>query len=45
MPIFNVGLFSGSPELVLADFFIGVALTIFVGILPVILAIMITQRS
>jgi len=43
--IFNPGFFAGYPELALIDWFIGVGLSIFIYTLPIIIAIMITQRS
>lgn len=43
--IFNPGFFSSVPELALLDWFIGVGLSVFTYMLPVVIAIMITQRS
>lgn len=46
MPIYNPGIFSATcPELAIVDWFIGAGLTIFTAMLPVVIAIMITQRS
>lgn len=44
-PIYNPGLFSATPELALIDWFIGVGLSMFTYMLPVLIAIVITQRS
>jgi hypothetical protein len=43
--IFNPGFFAATPELALVDWFIGVGLSIFTYMLPIVIAIMITQRS
>jgi len=46
MPIYNPGLFSSAcPELAIVDWFIGAGLTVFTFMLPILVAIMITQRS
>ncbi len=45
VPIYNPGLFAGVPELALLDWFLGLALSMFTALLPVIIAMMITQRS
>lgn len=45
MPIYNPGLFAGSPEMVLFDYFLGVGMTLFVPVLVMCIAMILTQRS
>ena len=46
MPIYNPQMFSVlCPELALVDWFIGAGLSVFTAMLPVIVAIMLTQRA
>jgi len=43
--IWNPCLFSGTPEMVLIDYFLGVGLTIFLPMLVICLVMMLTMRS
>lgn len=43
--IWSPGLFSGTPEMILFDYFMGIGFTIFLPMLVIALVMMITQRS
>jgi hypothetical protein len=43
--ILNPGIFSDFAPFALCDYFLGLGLTVFMVMLPIVLAIMITQRS
>jgi len=45
IPIFNIGLFGGAPEMALAEYFVGIGITVLVVFIPIILVIMTIQRS
>lgn len=45
IPVFNLGLFGGAPEMALAEYLIGIGVTVLVALIPAILVIMAIQRS
>jgi hypothetical protein len=45
IPIFNLGIFGGAPEMALAEYLIGMGVTFLVVLIPIILVFMTVQRS
>lgn len=43
--ILSLGIFSAVPEMMLFDYFFSVALTVWLAVIPIILTLLIIQRS